>query len=263
MRRGNVFWGVILILLGVLFFLKTINLIDDVLGWFWPLALMLLGLAVLFGRYLPHSVANTKSFSIDLEGATKLDLEVEHGVGSLFFSGGAPAGVAVSGVEGLALEVKSHRTADSLGVEIHAGPSVLPFLGPESGEWHFNLTTEVPVAIKLDAGASNLVFDLTEIKLTYLGLDTGASSVKAQLPAHAGHTLVNIESGAASIDLIVPEGVGARIRLEQGASSVSIDEKRFPKLTDFSSIYQSPDYDSAANKVEIILEGGANSVKVH
>jgi hypothetical protein len=29
-----------------------------------------------------------------------------------------------------------------------------------------------------------------------------------------------------------------------------------------SNLYQSPDFDSAANKVEINLEGGANSVKV-
>ncbi len=262
MKRGNIFWGVILILLGVLFYLKAVKLIDDVFSWFWPVALILVGAWVLFGRYLPGFNSSTESFSIDLESATKLDLGIEHGAGSLIFSGGAPAGVAISGLKGAGLDVSNSRMNDSLGVEIHAGPSFLPFLGPENGEWRFNLSTEVPVAIKLDSGASHLVFDLTDVKLTYLGVETGASSLQVQLPANAGHSLVQVESGAASIDLTVPEGVGARIRFEQGASSISVDEKRFPK-TGLSNLYQSIDYDNAANKVEINLEGGANSVNIH
>ena len=68
------------------------------------------------------------------------------------------------------------------------------------------------------------------------------------------------ESGAASLDFSVPQGVAARIRFKQGASSSSIDQSRFP-LGD-GGLYQSPDFDSAANKVEINLEGGANSVNV-
>jgi hypothetical protein len=69
-----------------------------------------------------------------------------------------------------------------------------------------------------------------------------------------------VESGAASLDFSVPQGVAARIRFKQGASSSTIDQARFP-LTD-SGLYQSPDFDSATNKVEINLEGGANSVNV-
>ena len=78
----------------------------------------------------------------------------------------------------------------------------------------------------------------------------------------AGHTLVSFNSGAASIDLIVPETVSARIRLEQGASSMNIDEKRFPRLTAMSNIYQSADFEKSANQVEIHMEGGVNSVSV-
>ncbi len=263
MRRGNLFWGTILIVLGGLFLLKTTGLINDVLGWFWPIGLILLGAWVLGGRFLPQSSVEGDTFSIDLQGASRLDLDFDHGAGSVSFKAGAPAGVAICGTQASGLELKSHRSGDSLGVDINAGPSFLPFLGPDGGEWRFNLTEDVPVAIKLDSGVSNLDFDLTDIKLTYLGVNTGASSVKVKLPSHAGHTLVGIESGAASFDLLVPQGVGARIRVQQGASSIDIDEKRFPNVDADRSLYQSADYDNLPNQIEISLEGGASSVRVH
>ncbi len=263
MRRGNVFWGFILIVLGVLFFLKTRGLIDDVFSWFWPLALILLGVWVLIWRHLPSATNAGESFSIDLQGATRLDLDVSQAAGSLAFSAGAPTGVAVTGSQGSGLEVKSHLDGENLIVSLEAGPSFLPFLGPEGGEWRFLLNSDVPVSIKLDAGASSLNLDLTDVRLSLLSVDTGASSLNIILPNNAGQSLVQIESGAAALDIRVPEGVGARVRFEQGASSIDIDEKRFPRLTNLESLYQTTDYENAANKVEINLDGGANSVKVH
>jgi hypothetical protein len=263
MRRGNLFWGVILIVLGVLFFLQARGLISDVLGWFWPFFLILMGLWVLGGRYFSRfGGGQGESFSIDLQGAAKLDIDFDHGAGSVVFSGGAPSGVAIIGSQASGMEYKSHRSGDSLGVDIDAGPNFIPFIGPDNGEWRFQLTQEVPVAIKVDAGASSMDFDMTDVKLTYLGVDTGASSLKLRLPVNAGHTLVDVESGAASVEMFVPQGVAARIRFTQGVSSINIDEQRFPLFSGAGNLHQSPDYDSAANKVEINLEGGANSVKI-
>jgi hypothetical protein len=118
------------------------------------------------------------------------------------------------------------------------------------------------VSIKVDAGASSMDFDMTGVKLAFLGVDTGASTLRVKLPANAGQTRLLVESGAASIDITVPEGVAARIHAEQGASSMNIDLARFPLLNSAGGLYQSADYDSAANRVEINLDGGANSISV-
>jgi hypothetical protein len=260
MRRGSIFWGFILILLGGLFLLQAQGLIKDVLGWFWPIVLILLGAWIVFERFIPHGAAGGETFSINLEGASKVDLDFDHGAGTVVMTGGALIGVALTGSQGAGMDVSSHRNGESLTVDLNAGPTFLPFLGPDGGEWRFQVTQEVPVHLKVDSGASNLDFDFTDVKLAFLGVDTGASSLKVKLPANAGYTLVDIESGAASLDLSVPEGVAARIRIEQGVSSIDIDERRFPAS---GSLRQSPDFDSAANKVEINLEGGANSVKIH
>ena len=262
MRRGNMFWGLILILLGVLFLLQARGVIGDVLGWFWPLALILAGFWVLWARFLPHSHATGDKFTIELKDAARLNLDIDHGAGSLLVKGGARSGVAVSGLSGTSLEISHQLEGDHLDVTLQAGPTFLPFLGPEGGEWQFDLTQDVPVSIKLDTGASNLVLDMTDVKLSFLGINAGASSIKVKLPASAGNSLVDIEAGAASIDLLIPEGVGARIRIEQGISSVKIDEIRFPSRNSTNNLFESEGFETAENKVEISLEGGASSMVV-
>lgn len=260
MRRGSIFWGIILVLLGGLFLLQAQGLIKDVFGWFWPIVLILVGAWIVFARFIPRGSGSGESFSINLDGASKVDLDFDHGAGTVVMTGGAPVGVALTGLQGATMDVNSHRDGDTLTVDLNAGPTFIPFLGPDGGEWRFQVTEEVPVHLKVDSGASTLDFDFTNVKLAFLGVDMGASSLKVKLPANAGHTLVDVESGAASVELFVPEGVAARIRTEQGVSSMDIDEKRFLVS---GSLRQSPDFDSAANKVEISLEGGANSVKIH
>ncbi len=260
MRRGSIFWGGILILLGVLFSLQAAGLITDVMGWFWPLFLILLGAAVLVSRFTAPNLAGGEAFAINLEGAAKVALDIDHGAGSVKVMGGASYGTAVNGTQGAAMSFKSHLNGDTLTVDIDAGPSFIPFLGPEGGSWVFQLTNEVPVSMKFDGGAASLDFDFTGTKLDFLGVDMGASSLTLKLPANAGRTLVDVESGAASIDITIPQGVAARIRLEQGVSAQNIDLARFPQVMD--GMYQSPDFESAENKAEINLEGGANTVNI-
>ncbi|MGE5072447.1 MAG: LiaF transmembrane domain-containing protein [Anaerolineae bacterium] len=50
MRRGELFWGPLLVILGVLFFLKATGTITgDVFGWFWPILIIAAGAWILMG----------------------------------------------------------------------------------------------------------------------------------------------------------------------------------------------------------------------
>jgi hypothetical protein len=268
MRRGNIFWGGILILLGGLFILQESGRISDVFGWFWPLLLVLLGAWILVGYFMPRAVSDDQGdhFALDLQGATQVALNFNHGAGAVQMSDGAPAGVAVTGTRAAGMSIESHLTGDKLDVKIDAGPSFIPFVGPESGMWRFRFNQDVPLSLNVDAGASNLDFDLTDLKVTYIKVDTGASTLKMKLPARAGNTVVDIDSGATTLDLIVPHGVAARVRTKQAASTINVDQSRFPQRDGLpegqGAQYQSADYETAANKVEIDLDGGANTVNV-
>ena len=101
--------------------------------------------------------------------------------------------------------------------------------------------------------------DLADLRVTDLRVETGASSTKVTLPTQAGHTRVDIQAGAASVSLRIPPGVAARIRATGGVASIDVDQSRFPRS---GGVYQSVDYDTAANKAEIDVRMGAGSVDI-
>ena len=111
----------------------------------------------------------------------------------------------------------------------------------------------------INTGASETSIDLTDLQVKDLKLQTGASSTTVTLPVKAGFTHVDIESGVASTNIRVPSGVAARISAHGGLSSINVDATRFPRQGD---LYQSSDYDSASNKVEVKIQTGVGSIDI-
>ena len=57
MRRGSIFWGSIIVLLGVVLLVDQLLPGFNAWGVFWPLVLILMGVWFLFGRNLVGSSA--------------------------------------------------------------------------------------------------------------------------------------------------------------------------------------------------------------
>lgn len=263
MRRGSLFFGLALILFAGLFFLKGLGVIEDVMPLIWPLVVIMFGIWVLIGGLMPGRGRwgdSAETFTIDLQGATEGEIDLDHGAGQVIVTGGAPEGKFLEAIAGVAMEYKSRLAGNTMKVDVSAGPSVLPFLGPEGGAWQFKLTEGIPLSLEVSAGAASMDFDLTNLQVKLFKLETGASKTTLKLPVSAGVTVVEIEGGAAAFEVMVPQGVAARISLEGGASSVNIDENRFPRQA--GGYYQSPDYATAVNRAEISIEGGASSINV-
>jgi hypothetical protein len=146
-----------------------------------------------------------------------------------------------------------------LNVKVEAGPSVVPFLGPESGVWRYRLTQEVPVALQIESGASRQEIDLRDVLATRIELSTGASSTDLTLPSR-GASLLDVEAGAASINIRVPESTAARIRLHDSVAALTVDKTRFPQVD--SRLYQSTDFDSNPNHAEITLQAGLGAITI-
>ncbi|MGA7194341.1 MAG: DUF5668 domain-containing protein [Anaerolineales bacterium] len=261
MRRGEIFWGSLLVVLGVLFFLRTAGyLTGDVFEWFWPFVVIAIGIWILVDGFATRvDFKNAEKISIPLQGAKEARLEINHGMGQIELTSGANAGDFLTGVAGVGMNQSSHLDGDKLEVEIDAGPSFIPFIGPEGGVWQFRLNADLPTSLDIDAGASRLNLDLRDLQVKYLSFDGGASRITLTLPAQVENMVAELEAGAASIELNVPQGVGLRLRLKS-VGSLKIDETRFV-LRD-GRIYQSADYDSAKYRAEVNIEGGATSITV-
>ncbi len=261
MRRGELFWGTLLVALGVLFFLKSAGyIIGDVFGWFWPLAIIAVGVWFLLGGiyYSQSRFETAEKFSVPLQGAREAKLSLKHGAGRIELCAGANPGDFLTGVSGVGMEKKTRLDGDRLEVEIDAGPSFLPFVGPEGGIWQFRLAQDIPITLKIEAGASGLELDLTDLSVKLFSFEGGASNLNLTVPGRVENMTVDIDAGAASVNLHVPEGVALRFR-SKGVGTLNVDP-RFPARD--SGFYQSADYDAAKYHADVTVDGGATSITV-
>ena len=259
MRRNYLFWGSVLILLSALFLLKALGITNDVWGYFWLLAVGLLGVWFIVRAIWRPKGEEGEQVVIELKGAQQASLRLNHGAGRLRIGAGAGAGTLLSGKFSYGLDYKTEMVGDKLEVRMRSASNFGPFIG-EGFDWNFDLTRDIPISLTINSGASESRIDLSELRVPYLKLETGASSTTLTLPAQAGNTLAEINAGVASVDIRVPEGVAARIRIKEGLSARSINSARFPRLE--GNLYQSPDYDQAANRVELNIEAGIGSISI-
>lgn len=96
--------------------------------------------------------------------------------------------------------------------------------------------------------------------VTRVSADTGGGNVEVDLPDDATNLSITAKTGAGNVDVHMPSGVAARIHATTGLGKALVDA-RFSK-TD-KDTYQSPDFDSAANKIEITVHSGAGNVSVN
>lgn len=291
--------GIVLFLLGFLFFEGVINLsdgrFDQLTDVAIPVLLVAIGVTVIVGAFVPGpwrqpatsataggepeaqagdgtgaagvgaAASGSASWdapapdrlAIPLEGATDAEIMVTFGAGHLAIGAAGP-GMLVDGTYdgGVRAEpggpgrVRLSQPAPA-GLRFDRAPYA----------WRAGLTAEVPLRLRIEIGAADADIDLTGLRLAELRLRTGASETRVALPAEAGFTRVDAEGGAAAIRLRVPDGVAARIRTSIALGSTDVDLVRFPRNAAGSG-WESPDYETAANRVEIEVRGGIGSVSV-
>jgi len=112
--------------------------------------------------------------------------------------------------------------------------------------------------IKIEMGAGEAIFDLSNYKVKKLVFEGGAASFEAKLGSQSPITEVVVETGVANIEIEVPESSGCRIVVDSGLSSK--DFIGFIEQSD--GTYETSNYDTAANKINISLKGGLSSFEV-
>jgi hypothetical protein len=150
-------------------------------------------------------------------------------------------------------------------------------------EWQIHLNPAVPSDIIAYSGGGNVKLDLAGMAVTHLSADTGGGNVDVVLPDNAanlnvtartgagkvnieigrgitGNNSINASSGAGEVVVGIPSGVQARIHVTTGLGKAIVDPQ-------FSGIdkhtYQSSDFESAANTVEITAKSGAGNVIIN
>jgi len=252
-------WPVVWIVIGVVLLLSTTGQLGEgpvelIVQW-WPVLLIGLGVWFVIGAVVPARRGLTEALSLPLGNASEADVRIRFGAGNLTTRSAASGALVDGEFQGGVI----HRILGPGAVELSQDTRYgLPWLSHASN-WTVGLAAGVPLDLRVDGGASRAVLDLRDLRLRRLELQTGASETRVLLPRAAGATTVKAQAGAASLTLEIPQGVAARIRTRMALGSAQIDQARFPPS---SGGYESPDFATATNRVEIEVDGGLGSVRV-
>ncbi|MEZ4641530.1 MAG: LiaF-related protein [Chloroflexota bacterium] len=177
----------------------------------------------------------------------------------------------------------SLSTHDSAGWYWFLNPNNWSNIGDEAN-WELGLNPRVETDLRLDVGAGAVDLQLADLTLSHLDVDGGAGSVTLVLPdgnynvvydASAGSTQlwlgesgrqeVEISGSAGSITLYLPDSMEARVEVNDGAGSFSIDRDRFTQVSgnkDDDGVWETDGYEDAPNRVDLFVDIGAGSVRI-
>jgi hypothetical protein len=132
----------------------------------------------------------------------------------------------------------------------------------EGGNVRLNLAGMTVTRVSADAGGGNMDVVLPDNAASLsVTARTGAGNVTVEIGSGStGSSTVNANSGAGNVVVRIPVGIAARIHATTGLGKAVVDS-RFGK-TDHN-IYQSSDFESAANRVEMTVSSGAGNVTVN
>ncbi len=287
-------WGLFLLFLGVTFLLQTFNVLPwglwSALWRFWPVLLINAGLSILLRRYNTWLVsililtllfgslgvaiwqyggvsaattAAPRSYAAPLDGLERGRVQVDLSAGSLTIDSlpaGSPDFAAVaSRMEMSDLKV-DFRSEDGEGVlalsmaRIDRRPR-----GEIEREWDIRLSRQLPFTLDVRLAVTDSRLDLRELVITELQMDVDLGNYIVEIPAAAGTTQVQIKANLANLEITIPDGVAAKIKINTNLSALEVDEGRFPRKGDF---YVSPDFENAGNRVELELDCSLGRVLV-
>jgi hypothetical protein len=252
-------WPVAWIVIGSLLLASTTGSLQagpgELIATWWPWALVALGVWFLLGAVFAGRGGGSEMLAIPLESEGAAGIRIRFGAGRLTTGIAAPGHLVDGHVDGGADQHRLGPNRIELAQDVAFG---VPWLERPT-DWTIGLTGEVPLDLRVEMGASRALLDLDSLRVRSLEIRTGASETRIRLPRNAGATDVHAEAGAASVTFEVPAGVAARIRSRVALGSSQIDQARFPRTGD---VYESADYGSVANRVDIDIAGGVGSVRV-
>jgi hypothetical protein len=253
--RGSQIGGIVLVCVGAITLLGAITSLP-VVAIVFAAALIGAGVWIITGAARGRADLPREQAAIPLEGATEAALKIHH-PGDLLsgtFGGGLDAATTRDGgVLRVDMRVKERHVGDLAGSVLRGKFDAL--------NWDMVLSPHVTLDLDLETGASESRIVLTDLKARDVRLRTGASATTIDLPEAAGLTRLWVDSGAASVKVRVPGGVAARIRLRAALAGTRVDAVRFPRRGE-AQVYESADFETAANRVEIDVDTGVGSIEI-
>jgi hypothetical protein len=287
-RIGRYFWGLLFILLGGLLLLQNLGVLDVHLAdlWrLWPLLIIGIGLSVLslrgwlaalvvtlftlgalaavafvaVGNWSSSSPRTTDTATVQKQSAVKqANIDIDAGAGKLRLKTADSADIVQATLESnfANLRQTSTQDGDTQQVKLSLDNRERWWRGGFKNELHLSLSEQLPLRVRINAGASDIDADLEHAQLRAIDLQAGASSINLRLGDRMDNQDVTIDAGASSIRLQVPRDAGVRLRMEGGLSSKDLQDLREVS----SGVFETDNFNTAQHKIFIVIKAGLSGV---
>ncbi|TMD14709.1 MAG: hypothetical protein E6I27_03320 [Chloroflexi bacterium] len=259
-RNPSIFWGGALVIVGVLFLLANLGVLNNI-NWdvVWPVLLIALGVWLIVARVGPGGASADVDSAEPRDGLEKAKLEVAVGAGRLE-------------VRSAALDEQLYRVhIDHAGappeIRLDRGTGTVRisqrvdwFMGARRLHIDARLADAIPWEVSCSTGAIRGDFDLSSAALTGFTCRTGASQVSMALGAPKGTVPVRVEGGALTVHVTRPVGAAIQVQASGGAVQLRTDGARQDGLGTRS--WRSEGYDAAPDRYDVTVSGGALNVDI-
>ena len=295
--------GIILIAIGIIALMVTFFDVDIVwseLAKFWPVFIIIFGLSLLPLNKLLKSVCvvvviiiscliycnevngnanlsdemtseilmeegvETQEFSSPFkDNITEASVEINYGAGMLYLNSPVEELVKARNisnqmVQKFYLEYEGSHADIVFDVE-DDNYQVNDIEEVKSNRFDISLNQTPIYDFELNLGASELNFDFSEYKVSDVEINSGASNIDIKLGEYYNSTKVVINTGVSKIRIGIPNNSGCRLECESILSLKNFDG--FVKKS--SNVYETSNYSSAENNIEIEFEGAMSEFEVY
>jgi len=122
-----------------------------------------------------------------------------------------------------------------------------------------SLNTRPEWEMNIEAGATDLDFDLSKYKMRNVVLKGGAAQFTLKMGEPLENSNITVETGASDVTINIPRDAACTLESSSGLSSTTYDG--FTKKDD--GHYETDNFASAKTKYHIHISGGVSDFKVH
>ena len=263
-------WPLILVIVGLSFVIK--NRLFNSLLWLFFLILIFA-----YGYYLqerapipyPYEIGEAKAHSIPLErgvsngkidldlGAMKFDIQSDNDKEDFATITSTLSDINVDS----STENQIQRLYISRKYFMGMGRNFSGITNHENENLNVVVSEEIPWSFDIDAGAVDGSLRLDAIEIEKMDIDLGAGNLEIYLSDKTREASIDIDSGASSIELNIPENVGMLIEFNGGLSSIDLAEFNFIKQSE--DTYITSNYQDAKSKYNVNVDMGLGDFKVN
>lgn len=259
-RSPSIFWGGLLVIVGVLFLLANFGVFDN-LDWgvVWPFLVIALGVWLLAARIGPGGASTIANLAAPREGLEKATLDVAIGTGRV--------NVRAMGLEDQLYRLHIENSGQTPEVTLNRSTGTVRiaqkadlFVGARRLHMDARLSDAIPWQVTCATGAVHADFDMTTAKLGAFDCRTGASTIELSLGPPQGVIPIHVEGGALTVRIMRPAGAAIQVQASGAGLQLRTDGTRQDGMG--TRTWASDGFAAAGDRYEVMISGGALNVEI-